>query len=84
MCCMLNRNIAAARVCGCAVMTAACNGLCSPVETVQRLHQDSNCTKTETGSLAMLDSWYDLSPVGCIKVDDTGNVNKTSCFETKS
>ena len=67
-----------------AVMTASCNGLCDPVETLARLHQDSNCTNTQTGELAMLDSWYDFTPVGCIKVDSTGNVNKTSCFEPKS
>ena len=62
-------------------MTANCNGLCNSEETVAKLHQDPNCTKTVSGDLAMLDSWYDFGPVGCIKVDDTGNVNKTACFE---
>ena len=80
---MLIEIITVVKVCGCAVMTAGCNGLCNPVETIPRLHQDSNCTKTETEEMAMLDSWYDFTQVGCIKVDDTGNVNKTSCFETK-
>ena len=45
MCCMLSKNIAAARVYGCAVMTSDCNGLCIPEETVQRLHQDSQLHK---------------------------------------
>ena len=62
-------------------MTDGCNGLCSPVETMARLHQDPNCTKTDNIELPMLDPWYDFKPVGCIKVDETGNVNKTSCFE---
>lgn len=66
---------------GCAVATAGCNGLCDPVGTVPRLHQDPNCTKTDTGDLAMMESGYDFGPVGCVKVDDNGNVNKTLCFE---
>ena len=64
-----------------AVLTGGCNGLCEAVETIAKLHQDSNCTKAITAELPMMDSWYDYSAVGCIKVDDTGNVNKTSCFE---
>ncbi|KAL3151040.1 hypothetical protein ABBQ38_012910 [Trebouxia sp. C0009 RCD-2024] len=63
------------------VATAGCNGLCDPVETVPRLHQDPNCTKTDTGDLVLMESGYDFGPVGCVKVDDDGNVNKTSCFE---
>lgn len=63
------------------VLTGGCNGLCEAGETIAKLHQDSNCTKAITAELPMMDSWYDYSAVGCIKVDDTGNVNKTSCFE---
>ena len=63
--------------------TAGCNGLCEPEETVVRLHQDPNCTKKDTGDLAMMESGYDFGPVGCIKLDDTSNVNKTACFEPK-
>jgi len=46
-----------------------------------KLHQDANCTKPITAELPMLDSYYDFNAVGCIKVDEDGNVNKTSCFQ---
>lgn len=64
------------------MVTANCNGLCNPVETVFRLHQDPNCTKLDTGDLAMMESGYNFAPVGCQKIDDNGNVNKTACFDT--
>ena len=65
----------------CAVLTGGCNGLCDAEETLAKLHQDPNCTKAVTADLPMLDSYYDFSAVGCIKVGEDGNVNKTSCFQ---
>ncbi|KAL0025605.1 hypothetical protein WJX79_007394 [Trebouxia sp. C0005] len=63
------------------VMTGPCNGLCDAVDTLAKLHQDPNCTKPVTADLPMLDSYYDFRPVGCIKVGEDGNINKTSCFQ---
>ena len=64
-----------------AVLTGGCNGLCKPEETILKLHQDPDCTKADTAELPMLDSWYDFGPVGCIKLDEFGNINKTACFQ---
>ena len=62
-----------------AVLTGNCNGLCQAETTIAKLHSDPSCTKALTADLPMLHSWYDYSAVGCIKVDDSGSINKTSC-----
>lgn len=61
-------------------MTGQCNGLCNPVDTLTKLHADENCTKLLTDDLPMMVPWYDYSQVGCIKVDDSGDINKSQCF----
>ena len=62
-----------------AVLTGTCNGLCDAETTIAKLHADANCTAVLPTELPMMEPMYDFSPVGCIQLDDNGNVNKSLC-----